>query len=150
MSCSNKHVSTCRESSALFWILGIMEGQLRSWPSWSVQSTRGDRQYTINVVSKFCNSLDNKCFAKAEGQVATWSKSSSTSLHEKERFQQRGESRLCKEISGEELSNERGQSTVLRWEEAGESKLPLLSLDFVFHPCFLAQNRGIVHVYWVT
>lgn len=59
----------------------------------------------------------------------------------------RGESRLCKEISGEELSNERGQSTVLRWEGAEESKLPLLSLDFVFHPCFLAQNRGIVHVY---
>lgn len=41
----------------------------------------------------------------------------------------------------------REQSTVLRWEGAGESKLPLLSLDFAFHPCFLAHNRGIVHVY---
>lgn len=33
---------------------------MRSRPSRSLQSTRGNRQYTSNVVSKFCNSLDNK------------------------------------------------------------------------------------------
>lgn len=101
--------------------------------------------------SKFYSRLDNKWFAKAEGQVTMWSRVSRASLHE----EMWAEGRVGLPKGSVRKSWPRGGKEAQPWGGRGkhtpsEGMLSLSNLDLIFHRYFPAQNRDAVHVYWMT
>lgn len=123
-----------------------MEEPPRFPPSWSLQSSRGEDTTHINVGSKFYSRLDNKWFAKAEGQVTTWNRVSRASLHDGSRGQSRlpkGCVRRADQGEGRKHSPEAGGE---RTQYQKAHYLSWILTSFVITTC----QHKTAHVYWIT
>lgn len=111
-----------------------------------------EEMINIHMGSKFYSRLDNKGFAKAEGQVTMWNRVSRASLHEKMWAEGRvGRPRDVRGRAGQ--AEGRKQSPEVGGERTQYPKacyFSLSNLDFICHRYFSAQNRDAVHVYWMT